>query len=473
MNALIDARDVSFSYPQDGRGLLPVSLQVSGGEAVLVGGHSGCGKSTLARCLAGLIPHLYHGQFNGQVQIAGQSTSNLAIWQVAEQVGMVFQNPSSQMLAPTVKDEILFGLENLGLNRDEMMRRTDVALQQFHLQEMCSRSPHLLSGGEQQKLALAAITARNPSVLVLDEPLSMLDTTSALEFVNYTQEYLEDGRAVIYFEHRQEYLDTLANLRVFRLEGNNPRSVPGESLPGLPLPECKPLVLHLQGLTVTRGEREVIRDFDLSLPGGKIIAIVGRNGVGKTTLFRTLAGLQKFSGIMELQVDGVAEPPRLGIVFQNPDLQLFNGTVRSEILYHLNEPDFRLYEWLVRVLNLEQYTGTPPLLLSEGEKRRVALATMLMHRPGHGLLLDEPALGQDDLHKAVLLRLLRAYADAGYFVAYATHDMELAAQADHLVLMGPDGIAAQGTASDVMQNETAWQKLGFILPEWVRVKCSD
>jgi energy-coupling factor transport system ATP-binding protein len=439
---------------------------------MLVGGASGCGKSTLARCLAGLIPHLYRGDFGGQVLIGGKSTTNMTLWQLAEQVGMVFQNPAAQMLASTVEDEINFGLENLGLDRVEISRRVEASLNRFGLAKMRNRSPQTLSGGEQQKLVLAAITARQPVVLVLDEPLSMLDSTAALEFVNYTRELLSEGVAVIYCEHRHEYLQDLPCLQTIIL-GEKNTTIPVPNLvPAWPGPECGPLTLQISGVNVARGGRTVIHDLNLTLPGGQVTAVVGRNGVGKTTLFRALANLQKYSGTVEIKINGGTAVPRLGIVFQNPDLQLFNATVREEILYRLDKPDIGLYEWVLKTLNLDRYASTPPLLLSEGEKRRVALATMLMQRPLHGLLLDEPALGQDENHKDILLRLLRAYACVGHLVLYSTHDLELAAQADYLILLGPEGIAAQGPASEVMRMEATWHRLGFVLPEWIRVKCS-
>jgi energy-coupling factor transporter ATP-binding protein EcfA2 len=470
VSSLLKACEVSFAYLQDGRGLQSVSLQIEAGEAMLVGGPSGCGKSTLARCLAGLIPHLYRGQFGGEVRLSGENTADLALWRLAEQVGMVFQNPAAQMLASTVEDEILFGLENLGLPRGEMDTRLNAAIERFNLAEMRQRSPQTLSGGEQQKLALAAITARRPTALVLDEPLSMLDTTAAFEFVAHTQDMLGEGSAVVYCEHRQEYLRSLPGLQYLGLGKKRSTSDEPSAVPPWPLPGAGPLALQACGLSVPRGGRTVIQDLDLTLSGGKVTAVVGRNGVGKTTLFRALAGLQPYTGSIEVQSDAAVEKPQIGIVFQNPDLQLFNATVRDEILYRLGNPDMHLFEWLAAVLELERYANTPPLLLSEGEKRRVALATMLMRTPRHGLLLDEPALGQDEVHKAILLRLLRAYAGAGYMVVYSTHDLELAAQADMLVLLGPEGIAAQGPAADVMRMEGAWQRLGFVMPEWVRAK---
>lgn len=470
MNILIDAREISFAYPQNAHGLRPTCLQVEAGEAALVSGPSGCGKSTLARCLVGIIPHLYRGQYSGQVWVNGQQTDRTPMWQLAEQVGMVFQNPASQMLAPTVEDEILFGLENLGLPRAEMPERVDDALERFGLASMRGRSPHTLSGGEQQKLALAAITARRPAGLVLDEPLSMLDATAAMEFIDHTQELIHAGTGVVFCEHRQDYLRNIPGLQQVRL-GQDPEipEAPASVSP-YPLPACEPFELQVSGLTVERGGRSILRDLDLSLPGGQIVALVGRNGSGKTTLFRSLMGLQKHTGVVQARSGGVSGDAQLGMVFQNPDLQLFNASVREEILYRLDGPDMQLYDWVVNALGLRRYEATPPLLLSEGEKRRVALATTLMRIPRHGLLLDEPALGQDEAHKTILLQLLQAYAGAGHLVMYSTHDLELAAQADHLILLSPGGIVAQGSTGEVLRMENAWQSLGLCVPAWIRAK---
>jgi energy-coupling factor transporter ATP-binding protein EcfA2 len=192
--------------------------------------------------------------------------------------------------------------------------------------------------------------------------------------------------------------------------------------------------------------------------------VVGRNGVGKTTLLRALAGLQKFEGSITMG----GEPPDLGMVFQDADLQLFNATVREEILYRVSDPDMALYTWLLEALGLARYEEVPPLLLSEGEKKRLALATVLMRRPRHGLLLDEPALGQDSAHKAELIRVVRALAQAGQLVILTTHDLPLAAQADRLLLLGSDGFVAGGPTGAILDDGAAWARLGLSVPDWVR-----
>jgi energy-coupling factor transporter ATP-binding protein EcfA2 len=207
----------------------------------------------------------------------------------------------------------------------------------------------------------------------------------------------------------------------------------------------------------------VLQDLSFSARGGQVLAIVGRNGVGKTTLLRALAGLQKHAG--SVTVNG--ERPDLGIVFQNPDLQLFNATVREEILYRLPDPDMDRYAGLIGVLGLSRYEETPPLLLSEGEKKRVALATVLMRGPHHGVLLDEPALGQDIAHKRRLMRMAHALADMGQLVILTTHDLPLAVQADRLMVLGPEGFEADGTPADVLCDDVVWRRVGLRVPEWV------
>lgn len=196
-----------------------------------------------------------------------------------------------------------------------------------------------------------------------------------------------------------------------------------------------------------------------------MLAVVGRNGAGKTTLLRALAGLQKHAGLVTVG----GERPHLGMVFQNPDLQLFCPTVRDEILYRLVEPDMARYAWLVEVLGLARYQDTPPLLLSEGEKKRVALATILMRGFRHGVLLDEPTLGQDGRHRAMLVRLIRALTEAGQLVILATHDLDLAAQADRLLLLDAGRIVADGPPGDVLSDRAVWTAAGLVVPDWVRV----
>jgi len=460
--SVLHAEQVAYRYPQNNRGIAPVSLQVNAGEALLIRGPSGCGKSTLARCLTGFIPHLYVGELHGKVTVNGLDTAVTPLWQLSEQIGLLFQNPTSQMLTDSVENEILFGLENLGGSRAAMRERLDAALAQFGLTAMRHREPLTLSGGEQQRLALAAVMARHPKVLVLDEPFSMLDTKATVDLVADLQRLVEAGTAVIICEHRADALQTLPHLRELTLSGGSPAH--NGTHPAWNWSTPQPLKLTVDRLHVRLGGRPVLSDFSLTAKGGEIVALVGRNGVGKTTLLRTLARLQRYEG--EVKVNG--RSPQFGLVFQNPELQLFNASVRDEILYRLAQPDMPRYRWLLAALGLEAYENTPPLLLSEGEKKRLALATVLMRQPAHGLLLDEPSLGQDAAHKAILQRLLRQIAGSGQIVLITTHDLALAAQADRIVLLGDEGVLADGSPGAVLADWQAWKRARLVVPEWIK-----
>lgn len=461
--SLLTATNITYHYPQNGRGLSSVSLRVAPGEALLISGPSGCGKSTLARCLTGLIPHLYRGEMGGEVWLEGQRTTDAPLWQLSERAGLLFQNPAAQMLTETVETEILFGLENLGLSRELMKQRLEETLCQFGLVELRTRNPQMLSGGEQQKLALAAVMTRQPKLLVLDEPFSMLDTTAALDLAAELARLVAEGTAVIICEHRAEYLAALPGLRTIDL-GNDP-PVPVDSGNVWPVNRLEPVELVVEKLGVILNGRVILHDLNFQASGGQMIAIVGRNGVGKTTLLRALMGLQEFDG----RITANGETPDLGLVFQNPDLQLFNASVRDEILYRLTDPDLDHYQSLLAALGLTCYEETPPLLLSEGEKKRLALATILMRQPHHGLLLDEPSLGQDAAHKRMLLHLLRQIAATGQLVIITTHDIALAAQTDRMILLGADGFVADGLPQAVLKDKAAWRRVGLTVPAWLSV----
>ena len=461
---LVHVRDLSYQYPQHTRSLDLAALDVRAGEVVLLTGPSGCGKSTFARCLAGLIPHLYRGDLGGRVTVDGLDTASVPLWRLSERIGMVFQNPASQMLAGTVEDEIVFGLENLGLPRGEISARIEESLAGFGLQDLRDRVPLTLSGGEQQRLALAAITVRRPPALVLDEPLSRLDSTAMESLVAHLAELSVSGTSIVVCEHRTEPLLRIPAIRSIGLDGQEPGSIewhlPEERLA---YRQVEPFRLDVRDLSVQLGGRDVLRDLSFCATSGQVLSIAGRNGVGKTTLLRALAGLGDHRGMV--QVDG--KQPDLAMVFQNPDLQLFNATVKEEILYKVHDPDLSWYRWLIGMLGLDDHEDTPPLLLSEGEKKRVALAIALMRKSSHGVLLDEPALGQDAAHKARLMCLARTLARAGRLVVMTTHDLSLAAQADRLLLMGESGFIADGPPGEVLRDKPSWLRAGLSVPDWV------
>jgi energy-coupling factor transporter ATP-binding protein EcfA2 len=232
------------------------------------------------------------------------------------------------------------------------------------------------------------------------------------------------------------------------------------------LPTREKFELIIDQLCVDLARKPVLRDINLNFKSGEWVAVVGRNGVGKTTLLRALAGLQKFGGRIETISEDGSRPADFGMVFQNPDLQIFNASVREEILYRIPNPNMYLYDAIVKSLGLKIYEDTPPLLLSEGEKKRVGLAMVLMRQPLHGVLLDEPSLGQDSAHKEILRRMICKLVDSGQIVIMTTHDLVLASKADRIILLGDEGVIANDLTEKMLNNKKIWDQAGIRLPDW-------
>ncbi len=423
-HAVICAEEVTYAYAGSTQRVGPFTFTAHAGEFHLLSGRSGCGKSTLARLLSGMIPHLYRGALGGRVLVNGEATDRTPLWKLCAAVGLVAQNPGAQMLAATVRGEIGFGLESAGLTGDEMGRRIEEALEQFELSAYAERDPCTLSGGEQQRLIIAALAARQPQALVLDEPASMLDAGACARLAGHLAALSCAGTAVVVFEHRPEVFREVGTIMRRELSS---AATTEPSAPELPQ-RIPPFRLMVDALSVQLGQRTVLDGIALELHGGEVVALVGANGSGKTTLLRALAGLQAHGGRVTLGGAAAHAYPHVGICFDNPDRQLFNPTVRDEILYGLADYDADFYRSVVQLLGLSAYESTPPLLLSEGEKKRLGVAVALL-RPGLcGLCLDEPTLGADATQRRILGKIIRRLAEAGYLCVLATHDLEWAAQ---------------------------------------------
>jgi energy-coupling factor transporter ATP-binding protein EcfA2 len=186
---IIRIRNLSFKYKNAEKNVLDtINFEVKEGEFVLITGPSGSGKSTLARILTGLIPNSYPGELSGEISIMGFDPRRNKIYEIAQNVGLVLQNPENQLFALTVEDDIAFGPENLGLERKEIKERVEWSLSVVDLQKERHKAPFELSGGLQQKAAIAAVLAMKPKILILDEPTSYLDTLSAIKFAYFLNE---------------------------------------------------------------------------------------------------------------------------------------------------------------------------------------------------------------------------------------------------------------------------------------------
>jgi energy-coupling factor transporter ATP-binding protein EcfA2 len=204
----IEMRELTYKYPDmESPSLHSIDLQINQGEFILIAGPSGSGKTTLLRCINGLIPHFYGGKINGKLLINQKNVYQTPTKELATEVGFVFQNPQNQLISATVEREIAFGLENLITPPEKMRDRVKTILQLLGIEDLRNRPPHSLSGGEQQKVAIASVIAMNPSILIMDEPTANLDPVSAAEIIHLTKELHQQlNLTVIIVEHRLEFI---------------------------------------------------------------------------------------------------------------------------------------------------------------------------------------------------------------------------------------------------------------------------
>ena len=229
---IIEAKNLTYTYPGVSKpSISDVSIKVEKGEFVLITGPSGCGKTTLCRCFNGLIPHFYQGELKGEITVADMDITKQQTHTMAKSVGLVFQNPENQLFALSIEKDVAFGLENLGVPREEMRKRVEWALKLTGIYDLRERSPHEVSGGQQQRVAIAAVLAMQPEIIVLDEPTSFLDPLSAEKIFKVIHDLNKKlGITVVLIEHRLDLTAKYADHIIIMDEGKvcfdgNPREI--------------------------------------------------------------------------------------------------------------------------------------------------------------------------------------------------------------------------------------------------------
>ena len=500
---------VGYTYPQAARpALRDVSLTVEPGEFVVLAGLSAGGKSTLLRVASGLVPHFHGGTFAGRAVVGGLDTRDHGPAALSAVCGTLFQDPETQVVLGTVRNELAFGLQNAGAGPAAVARGVEEAALALGIEALLDRSTAELSGGELQRVALGAALATRPSLVLLDEPTSQLDPVAGDELVWLLRRLNEEwGTAVLLAEHRLErclaHADRVIVMedgavacdappraflewagahapalqtpgaRLFARAGLRPppagvkearATLRGHGLlPPAPPPRVetapqKPsrrdaFAIRARGLwTEFPGGRTVLRAVDLDVAPGERVALMGRNGAGKSTLLRHLAGLaQPTRGKVETA-------GRVALLLQNPGDYLLAERVGDEVSSAALE-----------AVGLSALADRHPRELSGGERQRLALAVVLDGgEPPCAVLLDEPTRGMDRAVKGELADRLR---DLGAAVIVATHDAEFAvAVADRVVLLADGRPVADAPAEEVLTGgwyfatETA-RIVGALTPE--------
>lgn len=470
-----------------------VSLTLERGELLLVAGTSGCGKTTLIRCINGLIPRSYKGELDGRVFLHGQEVTGLPLSRISQIAGTVLQDPERQILGAHVSTEVAFGLENLGLPREEIVQRVDETLDYLGISHLRDRETFYLSGGEKQKIALAGVLAMRPSILLLDEPLASLDPASAQEALALFRRLVDEGVSILLVEHRVEDVLGIHPDRVLFMEEGRitysgsldgmeevadyrqvklPAPVviqraAAEPLPTLELaikPDGRKPLVTFESVSFAYEENgpTVIHDVNLTIRRGDIAALLGPNGAGKTTLVKHAIGLLKprrgrvlveGRDTEEMSVAQIAHT--LGYVFQSPSHMLYAPTVREELAFgprNLGYSEEAVVEGVaeaiesVNVRGLEDY---PPLALSFGQQKRVSIGAILAMR-SKILVMDEPTAGQDYWnYTAFMDSVLQMPGFAA--MLFITHDLDLAiCYANRIILMHEGRIAGDGPPAEVL-----------------------
>ncbi|MDO5294079.1 MAG: energy-coupling factor ABC transporter ATP-binding protein [bacterium] len=458
---MIDITNVNFNYSseQTHGSIQDISLTIETGEVTLLCGTSGSGKTTVIRLINGLIPHFYEGNLTGSIKIDGEEISQQPLYETAKKVGSVFQNPRSQFFNVDTTSELAFGCENMGISKETINQRILKTANEMQIESLMDRNIFNLSGGEKQKIACGCVAVSNPDIIVLDEPSSNLDELAILNLRKQIKWWKKQKKTIVIAEHRLAYLwDLVDHIVVMEQgkiiidkKGQYKKEITREEIAALGLrtierkaitqvqqrvnerrrPESR---LHKKELILTdfsfsyKHGKKIFHFPELSLPMGEITALVGTNGIGKSTFLRCLCGLEKrCKGTVRLENNILKPKNRLKSIFmvmQDVNHQLFTESVMEELLISMGHENEETAIKILKYLDLAEFKDRHPASLSGGQKQRVAVASAVAS--GRKIILfDEPTSGLDYKHMLQIAMLLKKLRASGVSVFVATHDPEL------------------------------------------------
>jgi energy-coupling factor transporter ATP-binding protein EcfA2 len=523
---MIRFNGVSLIYPNSAQTIIEdLSFEVGEGELVLVIGNTGAGKSSILRLINGLVPHHTGGILSGEIEVGGRSTRLLRPGELADIVGIVGQNPANGFVSEIVEDEIAFTLETLGVPPDVMRKRVEEVLDLLSLAPLRRREISTLSGGEQQRVAIAAALATQPKVLLLDEPTSALDPIAAEEVLSILQRLVNDlGLTVILAEHRLERVIQFAD-RILLIRGSGDAVIGStkEILRGSPIApplvelsraldledialsirEFRKLAPELESKSLSRpatlgervasyrkvsasygvgAERYALNEVSFEVFSNQILALMGRNGAGKSTLLRALVGLSPLtSGSVEVlgkdPIDFTAAEliSSVGYIPQEPTDLLIAQSVGEECAAADKDNKAEIGRTLEIFRSIVNFVDekTHPRDLSEGQRLALALSIILSANPKI-VVLDEPTRGLDYQAKRSLIETLKRISSQGRAVLLATHDVELVAElADRVIFIADGELISDGDVKEVLLASPAFApQVAKAFPDrgWLTVK---
>ena len=496
MEPIIEFRDFSFQYyTQKKPTLKNINLTIGRGEKVLIVGLSGSGKSTLGNCVNGLIPFVYKGVITGSCTVKGKDTRSMSVAELSKTVGTVLQDSDGQFVGLTVGEDIAFAMENDCIDTQTMHKRVLDIARSIHIDDLLEQAPGELSGGQKQRVSLAGVMVDDVDILLFDEPLANLDPATGENTIELIDEISRNGeKTVLIIEHRlEDVLHRHVDRIILFRDGSIIKDCsPDELLAGdlllktgirepLYLTACKYAGIeireedhpgYIEELTLSDedkaklvswvstnseeysiaddpvleaehlcfsydGIKNAVDDVSFKVNRGEMLAIVGKNGAGKSTISRLLTGfLREDSGDILLHGRNIRDDTifergqKIGLVLQNPNQMICNTMIFDEVAYglrnmHTPEDEVKSrVEEVLRVCGLYPFHSWPISALSYGQRKRVTIASIIVMRPDI-IVLDEPTAGQDYRHYTDIMDFLKTLNRQGLTIIMITHDMHL------------------------------------------------
>lgn len=421
---------------QGKRILSDINLEIQDGEFVLICGESGCGKTTMTKLINGLIPHFVRDvSVDGTITVCGKNVAEMPMYEIAELVGSVFQNPKTQFFYTNSNAEMAFGLENRGVEPEYIRKRIKNTINELDIEKLEDRDVFSMSGGEKQLLAFASVYVMNPQIYVLDEPSANLDIAAMEKLSERMKIIKEKGHTVIVAEHRLAWIQKFADRIIYMKEGRIEQEFTSDEFKALSdlkrkqmglrsivpeqiqIPEItgnsEDAVLQICNLSCKRKKQMIFQNISLSARAGDIIGITGKNGAGKSTFCNCLCGLLKPKG-GEILYQGkkLSEKARtklFGMVMQEVNHQLFSDSVKNECLLANEDASEQEIRELLEEFDLKEYAEYHPMILSGGQRQRLAICQAVMGEKKL-LIFDEPTSGLDFRHMCQVEKLMKRLA---------------------------------------------------------------